>query len=286
MDDRKKTIAITGVGGLIGSYISRELKNNYSFDVISLDRTIIPDLGHFSSIDILKQLGNIDIIIHCAAVVPGGNINNATVAVINRKIDKNIFQYIRETKKKVLFISSMSVYKHYGENVLIDESMPLKKIISSDDYVNEKIRSEYLFNQIDDSVILRISSPYGLGQKNSNVLKIFAEKARKNENIIYFGTGQRTQDFIHANDIANAVLRVVEKNATGIFNITSGESITMRHLAELITELVPGYTGMIKSNDSDDLQESFRANFSNSKAKKLLNWNPVISLSQGLLELL
>lgn len=279
-------ILITGTGGLIGSYINRELRKISSFNVTALDRALVPDLSNPDAINVLKEFKNVDAVVHCAAAVPGKTVSNENAALINRKIDDNIFQYIQKGKKKILFLSSMSVYKNYGDNILLDESKTIKTTASDKGYITEKIRSEYLFNQIEGAIIFRVSSPYGLGQKNSNVLKIFIEQLKRNEDIIYFGTGHRTQDFIHGIDVANAVTCALKKDIGGVFNIVSGEPVTMKNLAELLVKLVPEYAGKIESNGIPDPQEDFRANFDNQKAKKILGWEPVIMLSEGLSELL
>lgn len=282
----KLTILVTGAAGLVGGYIFHELKKTASFNVISGGRELIPDLADLDSVKTLENLGHIDIIVHCAARIPSGNLSMEDVAAINRKIDDNIFYFCKKSRVKVVFVSSMGVYAQYGQDGIIDEIMPVLPLTGSSDYFKEKVNSEKLFMELDSAITFRISSPYGVNQKNKNVLKIFAEKIKQNKNICYYGTGKRTQDFIHGKDIANACMRAIQQNASGIFNIVSGNPISMKELAILFAKIAPNYIGTIYSKNIDDPQEQFRANFSNAKSKNILGWNPIIPLSEGIRELL
>ena len=279
-------VLVTGTSGLIGGYIYSELKKTSLHNVFAASRELLPDLADSNTSNLLEKLGTIDIIIHCAAKIPVPGTAMGDAAETNKKIDLNIFKYCKKNDTKVIFMSGMSVYAQYGQNVIIDETMPLLTNSETSSYFQEKVNSELLFMELSGTVVLRVSSPYGQTQKNSNVLKIFTENVKQNNDICYHGTGGRTQDFVHGLDIASAVSCALRQSASGIFNIVSGEPISMKQLAFLIASLSPSYTGKIHSNNLDDLQENFRANFSNERANKILGWKPIISLSTGISELL
>jgi len=279
-------ILVTGANGLIGRYIYQKIIETGLYSVTAANRDLIPDLADSSAVNILKKMKPWDVIVHCAAKIPTTNTSMSDIVETNRKIDRNIFQYCNKTHTNIIFMSGMSVYAQYGQDVVIDEKCQLLATTGDDNYFREKVNSELLFMQLADTVIFRISSPYGKSQKNRTVLKIFTENVKQNKDICYYDSGQRTQDFVHGSDIADAVLCALRQNEKGIFNIVSGESISMERLAFLIASLSQNYTGKIYSNNITDPQDNFRANFSNTKAKKILGWNPVISLSTGISELL
>ncbi|MDR2337615.1 MAG: NAD(P)-dependent oxidoreductase [Deltaproteobacteria bacterium] len=282
---KSKNVLITGTSGLIGGYILKLLEDAQYINVIPIDRSIIPDLSNSASVNTLHKFNKIDFIVHTAALIPGNNTTDESAAHTNFKIDNNIFEYAKTIGTKILYMSSMSVYKNYGEDILITETMPVVKDATLK-YVTEKLYAEEMFRQINGSTIFRISSPFGIGQKNRNVLKIFFDYVKANKDIVIFGDGSRTQDFINGSDIAKAVLSVLEREISGIFNIVSGKSISMLNLAGLFIKLYPNYTGKIHVNTIPDNQGYFRANFSNAKARNILNWSPTISLQHGLSELL
>ena len=73
-------------------------------------------------------------------------------------------------------------------------------------------------------------SPY------ASVIPLFIENARKNKDIIVYGDGEQTRDFIFVNDIVNANIAASTK-AGGVFNVSTGQGITVNELATLIIEL-------------------------------------------------
>jgi nucleoside-diphosphate-sugar epimerase len=86
---------------------------------------------------------------------------------------------------------------------------------------------------------MRISAPYSPMQKARTVLKVFIENALLNNDLTYFGSGMRSQDFTHSSDIANAINNAIRRwmfneCSTEIFNISSGNSISMKGLVHLV----------------------------------------------------
>jgi nucleoside-diphosphate-sugar epimerase len=68
------------------------------------------------------------------------------------------------------------------------------------------------------------------------VLRQFLDAALTGAPLRYYGTGARTQDFIHVDDVAAAIARAARDRVSGLFVLASGQSITMRDLAGLIVE--------------------------------------------------
>ena len=103
------------------------------------------------------------------------------------------------------------------------------------------------------------------------------------QTIQVFGGGGRTQDFVAVSDIANAFLSCVEnKQVNGIFNIASGNTISMLQLAQLITEKYGNkfvFTGT-------DANEDDRWNISIEKASEFLQYKPEFSSVSIISELL
>ena len=62
------------------------------------------------------------------------------------------------------------------------------------------------------------------------VVRRFVERASRGEALLYWGSGARQQDFIHADDVAGACQAALEHQG-GTFNVASGKTVTMRELA-------------------------------------------------------
>ena len=85
--------------------------------------------------------------------------------------------------------------------------------------------------------ILRPSSIYGLGLPANKILCRFLKSANE-DGVIYLSTPVDDKvDFIHAAEVANAIVAVLNKKAWGVFNIASGHPISFQELAEACVDV-------------------------------------------------
>lgn len=282
----KKRILVTGASGLVGYEICRFLHEN-DCNVTALyymRRECIGDnvLSYNLFKRNLEDLHlDVDCIIHCAALIPKKDNCDEYVASINRVIDDNVINYSIKHQTRLIYISSTSIYGCRNETI----SENMSPIISSS-YSREKLRSEQLIaTSLDNYCIMRISSPYGYRQECQNVLKIFVDTASKGENLYYFGTGQRTQNFTDARDIAHAVTKAIDIQGGVLLNIASNESIQMKDLAYLVRDIakkVLNSETKVFMSGLRDAQEDIRINIDISKAIYYLNWKPMINIESGI----
>lgn len=287
-----KTALITGSTGLVGQAVAKALlqsdisftgtcnqnENSFEWPLIKVD--LYKD-------DLEKALEgySFDTIIHCAAKIPDGTNTYEDCYLKNGEIDDSVIEYAANNGvKKFIFISTTNVYG-FTDKLTTEDS----ETIAENLYSKRKLETENkLLSQNNfRSIILRINAPYGEYQKANTVLKIFVEKALADEVIKYHGTGSRQQDFTHVNDIADAVLDCLKYTDTNdIFNISAGKPVSMKQLAEIILSLVPESDSKIENTGLADSQENYRALFDISKAKNKLNWEPRISLEEGISKLI
>jgi nucleoside-diphosphate-sugar epimerase len=284
-------VLVTGSTGLVGSEICNIL--SYSNEVIGLSRNLVNNIGNARNtlnIDLTKSNSstkivnlNPEIIIHAAAQIPSDKIGDSRLlALNNQNIDDNVFNAVAKTNAWLIYISGTNVYGNTNSELKRDENSQLDY---TSDYASQKISSETkITNNISNSLILRLSAPYGEFMKKNTVLNKFVNQAKNNQVIQYHGTGNRTQDFIHVADVAILIRDLIDQNnlVSGIFNIASGESITMKALAAIVKEVLMSKS-VISSSGLSDPQEDFRACYSIEKAKQQLSWMPTITLSDGLL---
>ena len=281
-------VLVTGAGGLIGSatvgllwrqgiQVTGLYKGNTSeslkWPVLVGDLAGIP-LGNIAGIDIPFKT-----IIHCAAHLPAGTDDLATAAQVNAKIDSNVVHYASAFGSRLIFISGTSVYGCSKD--LCQEESPADPI---GPYVLEKLKSEKEIQKVlSDYLILRVSAPYGPFQKSRTVLRIFVENALSNQTLYYYGSGKREQDFTFVDDVAECILQSLShEQVNGVFNVASGNAISMRELGNLIVSLLPNCTSSVAPKGSEDLQEDCLARFSIEKAARLLNWKPTTPIKEGL----
>lgn len=141
------------------------------------------------------------------------------------------------------------------------------------------------------TVVLRGFNIYGPRQSLSNpytgVSAIFISRLKNNKEAVVFEDGLQTRDFVSVHDVVDAFILGLEKDSANyqMFNIGSGKGTTILKIGETLSKLLEK-KGLIRVNKEyrkNDIRHCFA---DITKAKKLLGWEPKISLEQGLKELI
>jgi UDP-glucose 4-epimerase len=302
-------ILVTGGAGFIGSHlVDRLVAKGNSVRVI--DNLSSGNLGNIKAhvdtgtIDFVKgdirdaslveqSVKNIDAVLHFAAVisVPFSVENPQVTYETNVAGTLNLLKSSAEQKVgKFVFISSCAVYGE-PKYLPIDEMHP-KCPISP--YAESKLAAEgycigFHERKLLKSVVLRFFNVYGPRQgmnEYSGVITRFIERTKQKLPLTIYGDGSQTRDFVNVNDVADAVAACVERSeAEGeVFNIGSGNAISINELAETILELSGAETTVSHAAPrAGDIKNSYA---DISKAKKLLGYQPKFSLKKGLAALL
>ncbi len=126
------------------------------------------------------------------------------------------------------------------------------------------------------AVALRATSPicFDLARLPHTVVRRWIEAARDGKPITVFGQGERTQNFVAVEDIAQAVLRSLDRSdASGVFNVGSHSPLSMRDLAQLIGA---AFKVDVTFQGTDPLEEE-RWNVSIARARAHLGYEPAYS---------
>jgi nucleoside-diphosphate-sugar epimerase len=279
-----RKILLTGSSGLIGQPVA-EMLNATNYEVVTVGTSAENAVSNFDlSVDLLsKELeNNFDFVIHLAAQIP--KTDSIDVHLVNRKIDENIFNFIAERKTPLIYASSASVYGPKNQAILMEESLPC---FPETDYAKQKLSSELWIEQnLKEYYILRITAPYGNSTKYQGVLSTFCKIILSNRDITLYGTGSRCQDFINTQDIANLIRLIIEKPEihSGIYNVCSGSPVSMKEVAETVIKLAKTDQKIVYS-ETQDSQEDFKALYNIDKLTDIFDWNPEISLEEGIIEL-
>jgi nucleoside-diphosphate-sugar epimerase len=285
-------VLVTGANGLIGAQTAATLASA-GLEVIRAARghqkddvaALAVDLSDPRALDVLSQLPPISAVAHCAAMIPlsFAGVDAERAAGTNRRIDSSIIEFCCQRDARLVYCSSVAVYRDVASQV-VSEAFPA---VASGPYADEKLWAEArIREQLRSHAILRICAPYGPAQRSRTVLKIFIEQAIAGGELKYFGSGSRQQDFLHARDAAGAVLRAVERpQAHGVFNVCSGQPISMRELAQLVANLAGNARARVVPSGQPDPQEDYRARFDTARAAEMLDWHPVVTLAEGVREM-
>lgn len=297
-----KSILVTGGAGFIGSNLVKKLIEE-GFEVIVLDNLItgkkenLPkddrltfiegDILDYALLESLIKKANV--VIHLAAMisVPDSIKHPEECFKINLEASKKIIDVCLKNNVVFMFASSAAVY---GE-----DKSPIKSEESSSNPISPYGKSKLLVEEYCASlkdrglrfVCFRNFNVYGPRQAIDSayaaVIPKFIERALVNQELIIFGDGEQTRDFIFVSDVIDAFLQVIRKpdNFNDFFNLGSGKTVTISQLAKLI---------IAKTNSSSkitflparkgDIKHS-TASIQKIKAK---GWEPKTSLEKGLLK--
>jgi len=172
-----------------------------------------------------------------------------------------------------------------------DKTPSLRSVYALNKYVQE--RMSLLIGEAYGipTIALRLFNVYGTRQALSNpytgVLAIFAARLLNGNRPRVFEDGAQRRDFVHVSDVARAVRLALEapSEVSGVFNIGSGESRTIRDVARQLAatmgrrELAPEITGRYRTGD-------VRHCFADiSRAREQLGFAPRVAFEEGLEEL-
>jgi UDP-glucose 4-epimerase len=102
-----------------------------------------------------------------------------------------------------------------------------------------------------DYCILRYSNVYGPRQDakgEAGVVSIFIDRLLKGEDLLVFGDGEQTRDFIYVKDVVNANVLAMEKNLSDVFNVGTGKGISVNALAKMLLKLTNKKSKIIYGN--------------------------------------
>jgi len=320
MSAEGKNVLITGGAGFIGSHLVEEYLANKAEKVVVYDdfsTGTIQNLKHIKEerLKIIKgsvldreKLGEvvkkeeIHVIDHLAAEleVYTGIKDSLKDARINIFGTLNVLNVaLQNSVEKVMFASSGAVYGE-AQYLPVDENHPLEphwpygvSKLAAERYV---LQYHKLFGL--DTTAFRYSIVYGPREWFGRVLTMFIKRIfLENKAPVVFGDGTQVRDYVYVDDVAKAHMMAIrnEKSAGQVFNISSGEGVSVKELTEKLIEL----SGKRLEVIFDDPREGEASRFqperirlqgelrkfvlSNSKAKERLGWSPRMEFRDGVL---
>jgi nucleoside-diphosphate-sugar epimerase len=276
-------VLITGSHGFVGRYFVNKLSEH---NLTLIDMKNGNDCRDFFK----REDKQYDLVVHLAAIVGGReSIEGRPMAVAdNLSIDSEFFQWCLKTQpKKIVYFSSSAAYPTWmqvddGYN-LREDAINLKSFNGAPDmtYGWSKLTGEYLSQFVPNVHIFRPFSGYGMDQDLTYPFPMYVKRAiERQDPFEVWGPGTQTRDFIHMQDVVNAVMTAVEENVTGATNLGTGRSTSFIQLASMCMSAV-GYSGEIKTNPDKPVGCMHRVS---DNSKLLTFYTPKISLEEGIRE--
>ena len=299
MNLKNKKIIVTGGTGFLGKFIVKQLRELKVKDVF------VPlieeyDLRDIESIKKMYKNAGADIVIHLAAVVGGIGANRENpgsffydnlimgVQLLEQARKSNIEKFVAigtvcaYPKFTPVPFKEENLWNGYPEETNAPYGLAKKMLLVQ----SQAYRQQYGYN----SIFLLPVNLYGPGDnfdpRSSHVIpalikKFYEARINNKPEVIVWGTGKATREFMFVSDCAEAIVLATEKyNKADPVNIGIGFEISIKDLAGLIKEII-GYSGKIVW-DSTKPDGQPRRCIDTSKAEKEFGFKAKTDFKTGL----
>ncbi|MGD0335941.1 MAG: UDP-glucuronic acid decarboxylase family protein [Candidatus Omnitrophota bacterium] len=301
---KRKTAVITGGAGFIGSHLCDRLIKE-GFKVLCLDNLItgtkanIKHLLHnkyFSFIEhnVAKYIsvkGKVDYVLHFAS--PASPEDYLKFPIQTLKVGSlgthNALGLAKEKKTRFIIASTSEVYgdpaehpqpESYWGNVnpvgvrgCYDEAKRFAEAMTMAYHRVHKINTK----------IIRIFNTYGPRMRinDGRVVPNFIYQVINNKPITVYGTGRQTRSFCYVDDLVEGIFRLMNANTNEPVNLGNPTEFTILEVARLLIKLTGSKSRIIfKPLPQDDPKQRCP---DIGRAKRLLKWQPKVTLRQGLI---
>jgi UDP-glucose 4-epimerase len=247
--------------------------------------------GNFIKGDNLANaLDGIDVVYHLISTsLPSLPFNRSSEDVSDNLISTiRLLNLMAEAgNQKIIFASSGGTI--YGDSTepLLDESHPTNPICS---YGISKLSIEkyiqlFTLNSSVSAVNLRVSNAYGKHHRigrGQGLINTLCHNVSKGQPIEIWGDGKIVRDYLHVDDVSNALLASLKDTGRNLtVNISSGSGLSVNQIAEKILTITDSKAEVIyHPSRKFDVQQCV---LSNHLAKDVLGWEPTVGIDEGIL---
>ncbi len=295
---KNSKIYVAGHRGMVGSAILRGLRKN-GFENLIFRKSKELDLRDQTAVNEFFRKERPDYVFLAAAKVGGimaNNVYRADFLYENLMIQSNVIHAAYQMGvQKLMFLGSSCIYPKLAPQPLKEEYL-LTGLLepTNEPYAIAKIagikmcdayRAQYGCSFISAMPTNLYGPNDNYDLQNSHVLPALIRKfltAKKNgdPSVILWGTGTPLREFMHADDLADACLFLMENfDEEGFVNVGTGVDLTIRELSEMIKKIV-GYEG-------DIIQDTTKPDGTPRKLMDVskihaMGWQHQISLEEGI----
>mgnify|MGYP001565948817 CR=1 FL=1 len=299
----KKTVLITGGAGFIGSHLCEKLVAS-DYKVICLDNFITGSLNNIKPLlkdknfrldvcnvtNYIDISGKMDYVLHCASLASPNDYLDFPIQTL--KVGSlgthNALGLARKKKAVFLLFSTSEVYgdplvhpqvesywghvNPIGVRGCYDESKRFAEAITMAYHRMHKL----------DTKIVRIFNTYGprMRRNDGRVVPNFICQALKGKSLTVYGLGKQTRSFCYIDDLVDGLMRLMLSRENLPVNLGNPNEFTILQLAKLVLKLTSSKSKLIFEKLPLDDPKQRQPNIS--RAKKCLDWEPLIPLTEGI----
>ncbi|MEX1112129.1 MAG: UDP-glucuronic acid decarboxylase family protein [Candidatus Andersenbacteria bacterium] len=298
-----KKILVTGGAGFVGSHLCDRLIERGD-SVVCVDNFFtgqrkniehLLDHENFTLIehDIVQPLEGVDVDqiynLACPASPihyqynPIKTVKTSTIGMIN------MLGLAKRTKARILQASTSEVYgdpevhpqpESYRGNV---NTVGIRSCYDEGKRISETLCMDYHREHNLEVRIIRIFNTYGprMHPQDGRVISNFITQAISNNPITIYGDGTQTRSFCYVDDLVEGIIRMMDQDIhSGPINLGNPTERTMNDMAALIKDMTKSSSDIEHKPLPEDDPQQRQPDIS--LAKQVLNWEPAVSLEDGL----
>lgn len=300
-----KRVLITGAAGFLGSHLCDRFIAE-GFHVIGMDNLITGDLKNIEHLFCLERFefchhdvstfvhvpGNLDYILHFAS--PASPIDYLKIPIQTLKVGSlgthNLLGLAKAKKARILIASTSEVYgdplvhpqneSYYGN---VNTIGPRGVYDEAKRFQESMTMAYHRFHGLETRIV-RIFNTYGprMRLNDGRVIPAFMGQALRGEDLTVFGDGSQTRSFCYVDDQIEGIFRLLMSDYVLPVNIGNPHEISIKEFAEEIIKLTGTQQKIIyKDLPTDD---PMQRQPDISLAKKILNWEPKVDRTEGMIK--
>jgi UDP-glucuronate decarboxylase len=302
-EDKISRILITGGGGFLGSHLVEALKHKN--DVIVVDNFSTGSRAnlkkHLNDIEVIRHdvtmplYIEVDLILNFACPASPVQYQKDPVQTLKTNVHGaiNMLGLAKRTGARILQASTSEVYGDPEVSPQIESywgkvnPIGIRSCYDEGKRAAETLFFDYHRQHKVDIRLARIFNTYGpnMAINDGRVISNFIVQALRSEDITIYGDGTQTRSFCYVTDLISGLLKLLYSETTGIhqpINIGNPTTSTMLELAETVIKLTNSKSKVRFENLPDDDPKQRKPDIS--KAKEILEWEPLVELEDGLLK--
>lgn len=243
------------------------------------------------------KVQSLDYIFHLAS--PASPNKKSKRSYINHPIETllansvgtlRLLELAKKQNAKFLYTSSSEVYGDPKESPQKEEYFGnvnpngIRSVYDEGKRFGESLTFAYLRKHNVDACVIRIFNTYGPNMQadDGRVVSNFVNQAINNREITIYGTGSQTRSFCYIDDMINGLMAAMFfKNTSGqVINLGNPNEITILEVAELVKRATNSKSNIVFEELPEDDPKSRNPDIT--KSRKLLKWEPNVSLEEGL----
>ena len=293
---------VTGGAGFLGSHLCEYLLNK-GHEVICMDNLITGSKQNISEIksgdfhfinhnvsEFIELDSDLDYIIHFAS--PASPIDYLELPIQTLKVGAlgthNALGLAKAKKAVFLLASTSEVYgdplihpqpEEYWGNV---NPIGPRGVYDEAKRFAEAITMAYHRTHGIDTKVVRIFNTYGprMRIKDGRAIPNFLKQALNGEDLTIYGNGTQTRSFCFVSDLIEGIYRLLMSDKHEPINIGNPNEMTIQQMADKILQVTHSKSKIVQVPLPEDDPKTRQPNIT--LAKNLLDWEPKVSLDEGL----